>query len=90
MPPKTTQAGKIEKTDRVDIAAAVVEPAPESLTDTVADIVLTHRVTGHGQNGFWRAGRHWPVEGVGVNRADFSDDHWAALESEPKISIKQL
>jgi len=80
MPPKATKtenqaAGQNEAATEETVSAG---PQP------------THRIVGHGQNGFYRAGRHWPQEGVDVVRDDFTDDQWAALEAEPKLSIKTL
>jgi hypothetical protein len=50
----------------------------------------THHVSGVPEKGFYRAGRHWPREGVEVVRADFTDAQWVALEAEPNIVIKSL
>lgn len=41
-------------------------------------------------NGFWRAGRHWPKDGVVVSRSGFDDEQWAALEAEPALSVTRL
>lgn len=40
--------------------------------------------------GFWRAGRHWPKEGAVADRAEFTDEQWAALEAEPALIVTQL
>lgn len=50
----------------------------------------THRISGLPELGFCRAGRHWPREGVEVRRDDFDDQQWAALETEPRISVVAL
>lgn len=51
---------------------------------------FTHRISGQAPKGFYRAGRYWPPVGVDVCRLDFDDVQWAALEGEPKITIKPL
>lgn len=51
---------------------------------------LTHRIAGTPERGFYRAGRHWPREGVEVARADFDDEQWAALEAEPRLVVVAL
>lgn len=79
MPPKNTPATTV-KTVEQEGESAVLD----------ASAAPTHRIVGHGQNGFWRAGKHWPVEGLDVVRDDFDDEQWAALEAEPKLSIKTL
>lgn len=67
------------KTDRnTDPAETVQVPAP------------TYRIAGTPEKGFYRAGRHWPREGVEVNRADFTDAEWSALEGEPRLNIRVL
>jgi len=79
MPPKNTPATTV-KTVEQEGESAVLDASEKP----------THRIVGHGQNGFWRAGKHWPVEGLDVVRDDFDDEQWAALEAEPKLSIKTL
>lgn len=71
---------------------AATGPAGEVVLDVQPDLVINgiHRVAGVPQKGFYRAGRHWPREGVEVARSDFTDDQWAALEAEPNVTIKPL
>jgi hypothetical protein len=62
-------------------AAALAEPA-------VAE--LTHRIAAVIEKGFYRAGRHWPREGIDVNRDSFDEAQWSALEGEPMLTVKPL
>lgn len=66
----------------------VVEQA--DLADVEPSAVFTHRITAAPERGFYRAGRHWLRDGTDVNRADFTDEQWAVLEAEPKLSITNL
>lgn len=87
MPPKNTQANSVE----TDATAADQEVITQSVAETPAiEPEATHRIAGQSPTGFWRAGRHWPPEGIEVNKADFTDEQWAALEGELKLSIKPL
>lgn len=66
---------------------------PPQAGDVLLDFELatfTHRIAGQAPKGFYRLGRFWPPEGVEVNREDFDDEQWLALEGEPKLSIKPL
>ncbi len=38
--------------------------------------------------GFRRAGRAWPAAGERVQRTDFTDEQWAALQAESEIQIR--
>ena len=67
--------------DAPTAAAAATDPAPA---------VTTHRISGVPAHGFYRAGRHWPREGVEVARADFTKAQWAALEAEPRLTVTRL
>ena len=78
---------------------AAVKPAetkakPETDKTTATDAALTpaftHRISGTPEHGFYRAGRHWPREGVEVNQTDFTADQWAVLEAEPRLAIVAL
>lgn len=51
---------------------------------------LTHRIAATPERGFYRAGRHWPREGIDVHRDDFADEQWLALEAEPRLVITTL
>lgn len=51
---------------------------------------FTHRIAATTEKGFYRAGRHWPREGVEIDRAEFSDQQWSALEGEPMLTVKTL
>ena len=64
-------------------------------TDTAAEpaaaaAVVSHRISATTERGFYRAGRHWPREGVDVDRFEFTDEQWAALEAEPLLVIAAL
>lgn len=49
----------------------------------------THRITAVPAAGFCRAGRRWYREPTEVNRADFDDAQWAALEAEAMLVVVQ-
>lgn len=68
-------------------AAPAAPIAPEL---TIKAAVFTHHIAATVDKGFYRAGRHWPREGVEVDRAEFSDEQWSALEGEPKLTVKTL
>lgn len=62
-----------------------VNKAPKS-----AAAEFTHSIKAAPAKGFWRAGKFWTREGMDVNRADYSDDQWAALEAESNLTIQAL
>lgn len=100
MPPKTNKAPAAETAAQESAPVSAVDEAGQEATNEVTqdlsaespviDSEATHRIAGQSQTGFWRAGRHWPPEGIDVNKADFTDEQWAALEGELKLSIKPL
>lgn len=56
----------------------------------LADAVFTHAVKAGPAKGFHRAGKFWTREETMINRADFTDEQWEAIEAEPMLSIQQL
>lgn len=74
-------------------AAAVAETAVEAPAEAIAEPAVaefTHRIAAVIEKGFYRAGRHWPREGVDVNRDSFDEPQWSALEGEPMLTVKPL
>jgi len=65
-------------------------PTPEQATDQAPANRPTHRITAVPAAGFCRAGRRWYREGTDVNRGDFDDEQWAALEAEPMLIVIRL
>jgi len=84
-----------EKAPEIEVVAPA-DPAPETAapaTDAAPEVAghsPTHSIAAGPEKGFYRAGRHWPREATKVARAEFTDDQWAALEAEPKLTIKPL
>lgn len=70
--------------ERAVTEAAPVEPAAPAAT------MFTHRITAVPEKGFCRAGRRWYREATAVNRDDFSDEQWAAIEDEPMLVVVAL
>lgn len=80
--PPAEQVAELEASVEIDNAAVVVPAAAETCQK--------YRISGLGLHGFHRAGRHWPREGVDVERGELTDVQWSALEAEPLIAIKPL
>ena len=84
-PPAAEQAATEQAaTERAVTEAAPVEPAAPAAPQ------FTHRITAVLAAGFCRAGRRWYHEATAVNRDDFSDEQWAALEAEPMLVVVAL
>jgi len=88
--PAAPVAVDAEKVPETEVVAAA-DPAPDAAAaPEVAGNSPTHSIAAGPEKGFYRAGRYWPREAAPVARADFTDDQWAALEAEPKLTIKPL
>jgi len=74
----------------VSNTGAVIDNTPPKAPEVPDTPIFTHRIAGIPEHGFYRAGRHWPREGVEVLRADFTDEQWATLEAEPRLVISSL
>jgi|JI10StandDraft_1071094.scaffolds.fasta_scaffold155962_2 hypothetical protein len=79
--PAVTEAAPVEP---AVTEAAPVEPAAPAAPQ------FTHRITAVPAAGFCRAGRRWYREATAVNRDDFSDEQWAAIEDEPMLVVVAL
>lgn len=62
----------------------------ETTTEESLPPAATHRIAALPAAGFCRAGRRWPREGEEVSRDEFSDEQWAAIESEPLLVVVEL
>lgn len=82
-PEKASETTAPATVEQPEVAGDTPPPDPEPNA-------ATHEIAATPEKGFWRAGRHWPRAGLAVARADFTDDQWAALEAEPKLTIKPL
>lgn len=90
-PPVQSEAVAQVETESAAVAeteAAVEAPAEAIAEPAVAE--FTHRIAAVIEKGFCRAGRHWPREGVDVNRDSFDEAQWSALEGEPMLTVKPL
>jgi hypothetical protein len=76
-------------TEAAPVEPAVTEAAPVEPAAPGASL-FTHRITAVPEKGFCRAGRRWYREGTAVNRDDFSDEDWEALEAEPLLVVVSL
>lgn len=74
----------------VEKAPEIEAVAPADQAIAAAPAVVTHEIAGKPEKGFYRAGRYWPRAGTPIDRADFTDDQWSAIEGEPKLTIKPL
>ena len=86
----STQSTKSTKPAATGAAQADTEPTAieQPGTEQAATAEqFTHRITAVPEKGFCRAGRRWYREGTAVNRDDFSDEQWAALEAEPMLVV---
>lgn len=89
MPPKPTTKPVAQSAVGDLAVAAQDEPAHEaSEVPPAAEVeplaaAFTHRIAAAVEKDFYRAGRHWPREGVDVNRDSFDEAQWSALEAAP-------
>lgn len=87
-------ADQVTKSGEAPAGAAPIEPAVTEAAPIEPAVTeapqFTHRITAVPAAGFCRAGRRWYHEATAVNRDDFSDEQWAALEAEPMLVVVAL